>query len=200
MKVCMCLVQISINEAARDWGLQCLRYEIRDISPPRGVRAAMEMQAEAERKRRAQVLESEGERQANINITDGKKSSVILASEAAKMDQVNRAQVLLDPFFFFLLYVQEVSFSLKVEVAMQSHRTHNVQTVIQNMLHGDPKIWAKRLWSYPLHYIPGVVNPHAKVVQNWNKFFIISCSFAVLLNPFFFFLLYVQELLEKVTN
>ncbi|XP_022738551.1 stomatin-like protein 2, mitochondrial [Durio zibethinus] len=82
----------AINVAAKDWGLQCLRYEIRDISPPRGVRAAMEMQAEAERKKRAQVLESEGERQANINIADGRKSAVILASEAAKMDQVNRAQ------------------------------------------------------------------------------------------------------------
>lgn len=82
----------SINVAAKDWGLQCLRYEIRDISPPRGVRVAMEMQAEAERKKRAQVLESEGERQANINIADGKKSSVILQSEAAKMDQINRAQ------------------------------------------------------------------------------------------------------------
>ncbi|KAH1075295.1 hypothetical protein J1N35_027623 [Gossypium stocksii] len=111
----------SINVAARDWGLQCLRYEISeyglanifflelfyfcntayiflfpikpgDISPPRGVRAAMEMQAEAERKRRAQVLESEGERQADINIADGRKNSVILASEAARMDQVNRAQ------------------------------------------------------------------------------------------------------------
>ncbi|KAF2299600.1 hypothetical protein GH714_038367 [Hevea brasiliensis] len=81
----------AINVAAKDWGLQCLRYEIRDISPPRGVRAAMEMQAEAERKKRAQVLESEGERQANINIADGKKAAVILASEAAKMDQVNRA-------------------------------------------------------------------------------------------------------------
>lgn len=85
-------IVMAINEAAKDWGLKCLRYEIRDISPPRGVRAAMEMQAEAERKRRAQVLESEGERQANINIADGKKSSVILESEAAKMDQVNRAQ------------------------------------------------------------------------------------------------------------
>ncbi|KAL8457871.1 hypothetical protein ACS0TY_035658 [Phlomoides rotata] len=74
-----------------------------------------------------------------------------------------------------------------------NHRTHNVQTVIQNMLHGDPKVWAKRLWSHLLHYIPGVVNPHAKVVQDWNKIFIISCSFAVLLDPFFFFLLYVQE-------
>ncbi|XP_022844550.1 stomatin-like protein 2, mitochondrial [Olea europaea var. sylvestris] len=85
-------IVISINEAAKDWGLKCLRYEIRDISPPRGVRAAMEMQAEAERKKRAQVLESEGERQANINIADGRKSSVILQSEAAKLDQVNRAQ------------------------------------------------------------------------------------------------------------
>ncbi|KAM3322547.1 hypothetical protein P3S67_003698 [Capsicum chacoense] len=85
-------IVMAINEAAKDWGLKCLRYEIRDISPPKGVRAAMEMQAEAERKKRAQVLESEGERQANINIADGRKSSVILASEAAKMDQVNRAQ------------------------------------------------------------------------------------------------------------
>ncbi|XP_078178353.1 uncharacterized protein LOC144572593 [Carex rostrata] len=82
----------SINEAATDWGLKCLRYEIRDISPPPGVKAAMEMQAEAERRKRAQILESEGERQAHINIADGKKSSVILASEAAMMDQVNRAK------------------------------------------------------------------------------------------------------------
>ncbi|CAL9153220.1 unnamed protein product [Musa hybrid cultivar] len=82
----------SINEAASDWGLKCLRYEIRDISPPPGVKAAMEMQAEAERRKRAQVLESEGERQAKINIADGMKASVILASEAAMMDQVNRAK------------------------------------------------------------------------------------------------------------
>ncbi|KAL6006654.1 hypothetical protein ACLOJK_032147 [Asimina triloba] len=80
----------SINEAATAWGLKCLRYEIRDISPPPGVRAAMEMQAEAERRKRAQVLESEGERQANINIADGKKSSVILESEAAMMDQAGK--------------------------------------------------------------------------------------------------------------
>ncbi|KAK8913774.1 hypothetical protein KSP39_PZI023442 [Platanthera zijinensis] len=82
----------SINEAATAWGLKCLRYEIRDISPPPGVKAAMEMQAEAERRKRAQVLDSEGERQSNINIADGKKSSVILESEAAMMDQVNRAK------------------------------------------------------------------------------------------------------------
>ncbi|CAL1404787.1 unnamed protein product [Linum trigynum] len=71
----------AINVAASDWGLQCLRYEIRDINPPRGVRVAMEMQAEAERKKRAQVLESEGERQANINIADGRKLAAILSAE-----------------------------------------------------------------------------------------------------------------------
>lgn len=63
-----------------------------DISPPAGVRAAMEMQAEAERRRRAQVLESEGDRQANINTAEGKKAAVILQSEAALTDQVNRAK------------------------------------------------------------------------------------------------------------
>jgi regulator of protease activity HflC (stomatin/prohibitin superfamily) len=52
---------MSINEAATDWGLKCLRYEIRDISPPIGVKKAMEMQAEAERRKRAQILESEGD-------------------------------------------------------------------------------------------------------------------------------------------
>ncbi|GER30141.1 SPFH/Band 7/PHB domain-containingmembrane-associated protein family [Striga asiatica] len=84
-------IVIAINEAAKDWGLQCLRYEIRDISPPHGVKAAMEMQAEAERKKRAQILESEGKKQANINIAEGEKMAVILESEAAQLDQVNRA-------------------------------------------------------------------------------------------------------------
>lgn len=54
----------SINAAAADWGIQCLRYEIRDITPPRAIRAAMEMQAEAERRKRALVLDSEGEKDA----------------------------------------------------------------------------------------------------------------------------------------
>ncbi|KAK9292641.1 hypothetical protein L1049_020618 [Liquidambar formosana] len=72
----------AINVAAKDWGLQCLRYEIRDISPPRGVRVAMEMQAEAERKKRAQILESEGKRQANINIAQGEAEAILVRAEA----------------------------------------------------------------------------------------------------------------------
>uniref|UniRef100_A0A6N2LL20 Band 7 domain-containing protein n=1 Tax=Salix viminalis TaxID=40686 RepID=A0A6N2LL20_SALVM len=82
----------AINLAATDWGLRCLRYEIRDISPPRGVKQAMEMQAEAERRKRAQILDSEGKRQADINIADGHKSAEILASQGEKQAIINKAQ------------------------------------------------------------------------------------------------------------
>ncbi|KAJ8546034.1 hypothetical protein K7X08_018617 [Anisodus acutangulus] len=84
----------SINDRPlrTDWGLECLRYEIKDISPPKGVKVAMEKQAEAELKKRAKALISEGQRQAAINVADGKKMAVILESEAAKRDQVNRAK------------------------------------------------------------------------------------------------------------
>eukprot|EP00873_Tetraselmis_striata_P036268 jgi/Tetstr1/456532/TSEL_043254.t1 len=82
----------SINEAAEAWGVTCMRYEIRDISPPSGVRAAMELQAEAERRKRAQILESEGKRQSAVNIAEGDKQRTILNSEAAKMDSINRAE------------------------------------------------------------------------------------------------------------
>ncbi|XP_033509009.1 probable cyclic nucleotide-gated ion channel 20, chloroplastic isoform X2 [Nicotiana tomentosiformis] len=66
------------------------------------------------------------------------------------------------------------------------HRFHN-------MLYGDAKGWAKRTCSFLHPYIPGVMNPHAKIVQKWNKFFVISCLFAVFIDPMFFFLLYVQQ-------
>ncbi|GMH39008.1 hypothetical protein BSKO_06906 [Bryopsis sp. KO-2023] len=85
------IVQV-INAAAEAWGLQCLRYEIRDIMPPEGVARAMELQAEAERRKRAQVLDSEGKQQSKINIAEADKAEVILASEAAKEDLINRAQ------------------------------------------------------------------------------------------------------------
>ena len=68
----------TINEAAGDWGLKCMRYEIRDILPPRGIQAAMELQAESERRKRAAVLESEAEREASINVATGLKEKTIL--------------------------------------------------------------------------------------------------------------------------
>ena len=82
----------SINEASVVWGIQCLRYEIKDITPPDNVRQAMELQVAAERKKRAEVLDSEGKRQSQINIAEGIKQEVVLRSEAAMTDQINRAK------------------------------------------------------------------------------------------------------------
>lgn len=81
----------AINEAARDWGVVCLRYEIRDIHAPDGVVAAMHRQVTAERSKRAEILDSEGQRQSAINIAEGRKQSVILASEALRSEQINIA-------------------------------------------------------------------------------------------------------------
>ncbi|KAG8367508.1 hypothetical protein BUALT_Bualt16G0079200 [Buddleja alternifolia] len=62
-----------------------------------------------------------------------------------------------------------------------------------NILFRDAKGWAKRIRSFLLMCIPGVMNPHAKVVQQWNTFFVISCLFAAFLDPLFFFLLSVHQ-------
>lgn len=81
----------AINTAAADWGIQCLRYEIRDIHPPAKVVESMHQQVSAERTKRAQILDSEGSRQAAINVAEGHKQSTILQSEANKAEQINRA-------------------------------------------------------------------------------------------------------------
>jgi regulator of protease activity HflC (stomatin/prohibitin superfamily) len=81
----------AINEAAQDWGVVCLRYEIRDIHAPEGVVSAMHRQVTAERSKRAEILDSEGQRQSAINIAEGRKQSVILASEALRAEQINLA-------------------------------------------------------------------------------------------------------------
>ncbi len=82
----------SINEAAQTWGIQCMRYEIRNITPPTTVLQAMELQVAAERKKRAEILDSEGRKQSQINIAEAEKQEVVLESEASKIDQINRAQ------------------------------------------------------------------------------------------------------------
>lgn len=71
----------AIASPAQAWGIECLRYEIRDIAPPSSVKAAMDLQAEAERKKRAEILDSEGERQAFINVAEGQKQSIVLKAE-----------------------------------------------------------------------------------------------------------------------
>ncbi len=85
-------IVIAINQAAKAWGIQCMRYEIKDIQPPQTILKAMELQVAAERQKRANVLESEGKRQATINHAEAEKAEVVLASEASYTSQVNRAR------------------------------------------------------------------------------------------------------------
>ncbi len=82
----------SINEASSPWGIQVMRYEIKDIVPPTSVMDAMEAQMKAERVKRARILESEGERQAAINRAEGDKAAVVLAAEAQKSEQELNAE------------------------------------------------------------------------------------------------------------
>lgn len=81
----------AINKASKAWGIDCLRYEIRDIRLPPKVQEAMQMQVEAERRKRATILESEGIREAQINKAEGTKQATILASEGFKLEQINNA-------------------------------------------------------------------------------------------------------------
>lgn len=81
-----------LDKASEAWGIKVLRYEIKNISPPRDVLAAMEKQMRAEREKRAVILASEGERDAAVNSAEGHKQQVIKESEAKKQQQINEAE------------------------------------------------------------------------------------------------------------
>ena len=85
-------VVTAIDEAAKSWGVKILRYEVKNITPPQTVLGAMEKQMQAEREKRAVILQSEGEKQSAINKAEGQKQKVVLESEAVKLKQVNEAQ------------------------------------------------------------------------------------------------------------
>src|SRR5512133_2379328 len=81
-----------LDKATGLWGIKVIRYEIKNITPPQDVLAAMEKQMRAEREKRAVILASEGERDAAINSAEGKKQQVIKASEASRQQQINEAE------------------------------------------------------------------------------------------------------------
>ena len=81
-----------LDKASEPWGVKVLRYEIKNITPPRDILNAMEKQMRAEREKRALILTSEGERDAAINQAEGQKQQVIKASEAKKQQQINEAE------------------------------------------------------------------------------------------------------------
>jgi regulator of protease activity HflC (stomatin/prohibitin superfamily) len=81
-----------LDKASAAWGVKVMRYEIKNITPPKDVLQAMEKQMRAEREKRAVILTSEGERDAKINQAEGDKQRVIKQSEATKQLQINEAQ------------------------------------------------------------------------------------------------------------
>lgn len=84
-------VVAAIDEASIGWGVKTLRYEIKNINPPKTVLHAMEKQMMAEREKRAVILESEGQKQSAINIAEGNRQKVVLESEALQLQSVNLA-------------------------------------------------------------------------------------------------------------
>lgn len=85
-------IKTALNEASVKWGIECMRYEIKDIKPPEEIKRSMELQAESERIKRSKILNSEGERDSKINIAEGIKQSAILQGqgEASKILQEAR--------------------------------------------------------------------------------------------------------------
>jgi regulator of protease activity HflC (stomatin/prohibitin superfamily) len=82
----------SIDEAAMNWGVKVLRYEIKDLTPPQVILHAMQAQITAEREKRALIASSEGRKQEQINIATGEREGAIARSEGQKQAQINIAQ------------------------------------------------------------------------------------------------------------
>jgi len=85
-------VVAELDKASEPWGVKVLRYEIKNITPPHDILAAMEKQMRAEREKRAVILTSEGQRDAAINTAEGTKQETIKASEARRQQQINEAE------------------------------------------------------------------------------------------------------------
>jgi len=82
----------ALDEAAQNWGVKVLRYEIKDLTPPAAILHAMQQQITAEREKRALIAASEGRRQEQINIATGEREAFIARSEGEKQAEINTAQ------------------------------------------------------------------------------------------------------------
>ncbi len=85
-------VVAAIDEAAMNWGVKVLRYEIKDLTPPNEILRAMQAQITAEREKRALIAQSEGKRQEQINLAEGERQAFIAKSEGERQAEINKAQ------------------------------------------------------------------------------------------------------------
>ncbi|MBS4845293.1 MAG: SPFH/Band 7/PHB domain protein [Burkholderiales bacterium] len=82
----------AVDEAAQTWGVKVLRYEIKDLTPPKEILRAMQLQITAEREKRAVVAASEGQKQKEINIAEGNRAALIAQSEGEMQAAINKAE------------------------------------------------------------------------------------------------------------
>ena len=75
-------MQSAVNEACKKWGIECLRYEIKDIKPPERIKTAMQLQSESERVKRSRILASEGKMLSQINVAEGLKQTIIFEGQS----------------------------------------------------------------------------------------------------------------------
>jgi regulator of protease activity HflC (stomatin/prohibitin superfamily) len=83
-----------LNNASDKWGVDCLRYEIKDIKPPEQIRRSMELQAESERIKRSKILHSEGEMRSKINIAEAIKNELLFEGQGEAAKITNEAKSL----------------------------------------------------------------------------------------------------------
>jgi regulator of protease activity HflC (stomatin/prohibitin superfamily) len=86
------IVVTALDQAAANWGVKVLRYEIKDLTPPREILHAMQAQITAEREKRAVIATSEGKQQEQINLANGARAAAIAKSEGEKQAEINQAQ------------------------------------------------------------------------------------------------------------
>jgi len=82
----------SVEKESLEWGVHAIRYEIKDIEPPTAIQKSMVLQAEAERRKRASILTSEGDMMANVNIAEAEKQALVLEAEGHAQSIIVKAE------------------------------------------------------------------------------------------------------------
>ncbi len=118
-----------LDEATDKWGCKVDRVEIKDIKPPVDIRDAMEKQMNAERNKRATILEAEGKRQADITLAEGKKQATILEAEAERESSIRRAQGIRES---KILEAEGNAEAIKKIAAAKSEEIHSVYSAIMD--------------------------------------------------------------------